>query len=473
MVDMSLSTSHSSHDNQGSDAKTALHLRDPMRETKSSFGFFSDSDILVWLKGLAIDSGYCKASPGSAQQLWNQSLELRKLLLLANDVSPRSKRKLDQFLRGGRFAGASELETKKSDDHVKRICRGHSVSCSTNTDGKNEIFRPQILCSSLMSGNSLTNEDEYRAKQCCPDLTILDDMEKYGAPYKDNSASPLIDADESVHGSSTLSLEKSNFCDATTLKVNDSVDSSDSFSLDEYDSELERALRLLVSSDDDLRRSVTSAHPTTSLSSEERNHKACEILRCLFSDGKYFRRSVPIGRDFQADVPKWIGPVNRNKLYSEDGDSKVSRWLGTLIWPIKGRKCGGATIKAIGKGRPESCSCVSPGSVDCVKHHIHEARLCLQSEIGPAFCSWKFDEMGEFASKSWTLKEQRTFESLVRTNPISNEASFWKLAFKRFPNKRKKSIVSYYYNVFIPRRMSLETRSSLDEIDSDDDSIEV
>ncbi|KAL6145752.1 hypothetical protein ACLB2K_056437 [Fragaria x ananassa] len=467
---MSLTTSQSSRDNQGSEAKTALSMRDQMRETQSPFSFYTDSDILVWLKGLAIDPGYCKPSPGSAPQLWSQSLELRGLLLLGNDFSPRSKRKLDQFLRGGRFSGASELETKNSDDHVKRICRGHSVSGSTNTDVKNEIFRPQ--CSSLMSGNSLTNEDEYRGKQCCPDLTVPDDMEKYGALCKDFSASPLSDTDKSVHGMSSSSVEKSNFCDATALKANDSVDSSYFPRLDYYDSELEKALRLLV--DDKLQLSVTSAHPTASLRSEERNPKASQILRIVFAenpfaDGEYFRRSVPVGRDFQAEVPEWTGPVNRIKIYSEDDDSKVSRWLGTRMWPIKGRQCGGATIKPIGKGRPESCSCVSPGCVDCVKDHIHETRLCLKSEIGPAFCSWKFDEMGEFASESWNSKEQRTFESLVRTNPLSKYDGFWKLAFKRFPDKRKKSIVSYYYNVFIPRRMSLATRSCLDKIVSDDD----
>lgn len=86
---MSLTTSQSSRDNQGSEAKTALSTRDQMRETQSPFSFYTDSDILVWLKGLAIDPGYCKPSPGSAPQLWSQSLELRGLLLLGNDFSPR------------------------------------------------------------------------------------------------------------------------------------------------------------------------------------------------------------------------------------------------------------------------------------------------------------------------------------------------------------------------------------------------
>ncbi|XP_062006162.1 AT-rich interactive domain-containing protein 2-like [Rosa rugosa] len=389
------------------------------------------------------------------------------------------------------------MATRTSDDHrVKRICTGHSVSCLTNTNENNQIFKPQPVCNSNSSGSLLTIEDEYKLKPAY-DLTILDDMRKYGPSCKiypasslmdsDESAhgwtivddmeqygnsckefstSALIDKDESAHGSNKLTPEYSNLCNATSTNVNDSVNSSDSSSLDECDSELERALRLLISSDDDLPRSTPSAHSSSSLRSSNRNSKAAEILRLLFSDGQYFRKSVPIGPGFQAEVPEWTGPVNRKNRYVGDASKK---WLGTRMYPIKRLKNAGADTKSIGKGRPDSCSCVSPGSAGCVKHHIDEARLRLQAEIGPAFRTWKFDEMGEFASKSWTLKEQSTFESLVRKNPLSNEASFWKLAFKRFPNKCRKSIVSYYNNVFITRRMSLQTRSSVDEIDSDDD----
>ncbi|KAL6146145.1 hypothetical protein ACLB2K_056828 [Fragaria x ananassa] len=383
------------------------------------------------------------------------------------------------------------MATKTSDDHrVKRIRTCHSLSCITNKNEDNQIFKPQHVCNSHSSGSlSTTGGDEYKLKPAY-DLTIIDDMRKYGASCKtypapslmdtdnlthgwtivddmeqygdsckDFSSSGLTGKDDSAHGSNKLTPQHSNLCNATSTNVSDLVDSPDSSSLDDCDSELEKALRLLISSDDYLPRSSSSA--------SSRNSKAGEILRLVFSDDQYYRKSVPIGRGFQAEVPEWTGPVNRKNRGAGD-DSK--KWLGTQMYPIKRFQNAGADTKSIGKGRPDSCSCVSPGSVGCVKHHIDEARLHLQAEIGPAFRTWKFDEMGEFASKSWTLKEQSTFESLVRRNPLSDEASFWKLAFKRFPNKCRKSIVRYYYNVFIPRRMSLQSRSSLDdEIDSDDD----
>ena len=176
--------------------------------------------------------------------------------------------------------------------------------------------------------------------------------------------------------------------------------------------------------------------------------------------------SVPIGPNFQAEIPELIGLLDTKSLY----DDNDLRWLGTQIWPIKGEKPSvETTMKTIGKGRPTSCSCISPRSIGCVRYHISESRLRLQKEIGYAFWSWKFDEMGEFASKSWTLEEQTTFKSLMKTNQISSRKNVVKLALKYFPDKCHKSIISYYYNVFILRRMSLQTRALICGIDSDDD----
>ncbi|XP_008242173.1 PREDICTED: uncharacterized protein LOC103340529 [Prunus mume] len=471
---MTLLRSPSGRDNQESAKKPSFPLADQLQKQKSPFGFYTDSDMLVWLKGLALDPCDRKASPDSARQLWKQSLKVRKLLLLGNVVCPRRKRKLHQFLNSSKFAGASGLATEQSYVHtVKKMGRVHSVSCVTNTNANSEIFEPLVLCNSRSSGSLLTFEDEDQHKPGYTDLAIMD-VENIGPYCKDNSASPLIDTDESNNGLNTLSPKNLNFCDATNVNLNDTAESSDSSSLDENSSELECALRSLVSSDDYLPRSIPvreidgSAHHSDPMRSKEQNSKVREAVKIMFSDGGVLRAVVPIGPGFQVEVPEWTGPVDRKNLYGSDGDSKVSRWLGTQTWPIKG-KSAGTIVKELGKGRSDSCSCVSPGSVGCVKHHIHEARLCLQYEIGPAFRSWKFDEMGEFVSASWTSSEQRSFESLVRMNPLSNEASFWRTAFKRFPSKCRKSILNYYYNVFIPRRMSIQTRSSLNEIDSDDD----
>ncbi|KAK4396147.1 AT-rich interactive domain-containing protein 1 [Sesamum angolense] len=130
------------------------------------------------------------------------------------------------------------------------------------------------------------------------------------------------------------------------------------------------------------------------------------------------RKTIPVGPHFQADVPEWSGPVNWSVLiaaYKSDSDN--SKWLGSRVWPIEigNMKTTGRTI---GKGRPNSCCCVSPGFSDCTIRHIVEERLLLQCDLGPAFFSWKFDEMGEQVSNSWSPKEQQTFEKLTRLSPV-------------------------------------------------------
>lgn len=86
---MTLMRSPSGRDNQGSAKKPSFPLADQLQKQRSPFGFYTDSDMLVWLKGLALDPCDRKASPDSAQQLWKQSLKVRKLLLLGNVVCPR------------------------------------------------------------------------------------------------------------------------------------------------------------------------------------------------------------------------------------------------------------------------------------------------------------------------------------------------------------------------------------------------
>lgn len=87
---MALSTSHSRLGYCGSDhEKSSLPVGDQLQERKLSFGIYTDSDILGWLKGLALDPSDPKASPGSTRQLRKQSLEVRKLLLRGNEVCPR------------------------------------------------------------------------------------------------------------------------------------------------------------------------------------------------------------------------------------------------------------------------------------------------------------------------------------------------------------------------------------------------
>ncbi|MED6210113.1 hypothetical protein PIB30_061067 [Stylosanthes scabra] len=175
---------------------------------------------------------------------------------------------------------------------------------------------------------------------------------------------------------------------------------------------------------------------------------------------------IPIGPRFQAEVPRWEGTTTQRQRNCDN-----MKWLGTQDWPIP--EITQSNRMCVGKGRPDSCSCDDPGSIDCVEKHINESRERLELEIGKTFSRWEFDEMGKDASKSWTLEEQKEFESLARSNLQSDETNFWDLAREHFPNKSMKSLINYYYNVYIPRRMSMETRSSSNAVDSDNDQSEV
>lgn len=182
------------------------------------------------------------------------------------------------------------------------------------------------------------------------------------------------------------------------------------------------------------------------------------------------RPVIPIGPGFQAEIPVWIAPTKKGKFYGSPGDSNTLRWLGTGVWPTYSLK---KTVhyKRVGEGRSDSCSCAFPRSINCIKRHTKEARELLEKENNRAFYTWKFDEMGEeVGSKSWTAKEEQRFEALVKKNPLSSSDGFWEFASNAFPRKSEKDLLSYYYNVFLIKRMRLLANSSAaNHIDSDDD----
>ncbi|KAJ4952389.1 hypothetical protein NE237_029221 [Protea cynaroides] len=176
-------------------------------------------------------------------------------------------------------------------------------------------------------------------------------------------------------------------------------------------------------------------------------------------DGQ-LRKHVAVGPQFQAEVPDWTGVPS-------ESDSK---WLGTQVWPlVAGERDMLIEIYPIGKGRQDSCGCRLPGSAECVRFHIAEKRMSLKVELRSAFHHWKFNYMGEEASLSWTLEEERRFEAIVKLNPPSLDVSFWDQIYKCFPNKKRSDLVTYYFNVFLLRRRSYQNRETPNSIDSDDD----
>ncbi|XP_022720519.1 AT-rich interactive domain-containing protein 2-like [Durio zibethinus] len=176
-----------------------------------------------------------------------------------------------------------------------------------------------------------------------------------------------------------------------------------------------------------------------------------------------FRRQVSVGPLFQAELPEWTGMVS-------DTDSK---WLGTQEWPLKGGEHDSlAVTDPIGRGRPDSCGCRIPVSVECIRLHIAEKRMKLKLELGSLFYRWRFDGMGEEVALQWMAEEEKRFKHMVQLESPSLNA-FWPDASKFFPRKTRQDLVSYYFNVFVIRRRSYQNRVTPKSIDSDDDESEL
>ncbi|MCD7453723.1 hypothetical protein HAX54_021955 [Datura stramonium] len=179
---------------------------------------------------------------------------------------------------------------------------------------------------------------------------------------------------------------------------------------------------------------------------------------------KQRRKRIPVGPQFQADIPEWI-----EEIYESD-----SKWLGTRIWPLdkRGEKRMLTDRGPIGKGRQDICGCKSPGSYDCVKFHLFEKRRKIKIDLGSAYYQLKFDAMGEEVALSWSREEERKFQDIVKSNPLSEDKCFWNEIFMFFPNKSRESLVSYYFNVFLLRRRGNQNRTNASNVDSDDDESE-
>lgn len=200
------------------------------------------------------------------------------------------------------------------------------------------------------------------------------------------------------------------------------------------------------------------------------------------------RKLVPIGSDFQAEIPEWDTHGNEQKCISsvdtfvtldqpsqysklEVGDDSrdESRLYGTCIIPMPELGRSENSVERIGAGRI-SCSCEDEGSLQCVKQHIAEAREKLRVNLGQEnFVKLGFCDMGDIVSEKWSEEEELIFHEVVSSNPAILGKNFWDYLSIEFPSKTKKEIVSYYFNVFMLRKRAMQNRSVPLIIDSDDD----
>ncbi|KAK4432306.1 AT-rich interactive domain-containing protein 1 [Sesamum alatum] len=406
-------------------------------QQNSVFGIYSEVEMIARLKELALDPCKPRFAWDNLQQLQNQILRLRKIMVLEDSHIPWRKRKLEQFVKD-KLRAPSGFAMPKQQNRIKlqrQLSHASSVSCLLDSVDSTESLHKRTPFNSLSASSLLTFDDTLPEKHASEN-SFMDNMVHWNLPSKDLSL--MVDSDESVNGSNSSSQEKQNPNDAPSTEINE----------------------------------IRYLSPRTSDGPSRRRRERTLLsirLRNIIGDHLQ-RKAIPIGPRFQADVPQWSNTVNRSILvdtYYRDSDN--AKWLGTQMWPIEIGNME-STGRTIGKGRPNLCRCISPGSVDCIRRHILDKRLLLQCDLGPAFFSWKFDEMGEQVSKSWTLKERQTFESLVQMRSSCKGKNFLKQALKCFSNKCRNDIVSYYFNVYIPQRMSMQARSSsVNQIDTDDE----
>ncbi|CBI34361.3 unnamed protein product, partial [Vitis vinifera] len=198
------------------------------------------------------------------------------------------------------------------------------------------------------------------------------------------------------------------------------------------------------------------------LTPNEQEPENTNTLDDLFPDD-LFLKPIPVGPNFQAEVPEWTGEVT-------ESDSK---WLGTQVWPLENGECSFRIEKdCVGRGKPDSCDCRFSGSVECVRFHIAEKRMKLKLDLGSLFYHWRFDRMGEEISLAWTTEEEKRFKHMIRLNSSLQSPSFWDNALRIFPTKTREALVSYYFNVFLIRRRIYQNRVTPRKIDSDDDELE-
>ncbi|XP_058081914.1 uncharacterized protein LOC131229882 [Magnolia sinica] len=207
------------------------------------------------------------------------------------------------------------------------------------------------------------------------------------------------------------------------------------------------------------------------------------------------RRPVSVGPDHQADVPAWSLPDAKDRsgylnlpapALGADSDADVAfppskmplpipcpqlmedddeNLMGICIMPMPHADNGGN----VGNGRTD-CSCLDKGSVRCVRQHVMEAREKLRAMLGQErFVELGFYDMGEYVGQKWSEEEDRVFQEVVFSNPLSSGKNFWNRLSLVFPTRAKKDLVSYYFNVFMLRRRAEQNRLDPLNIDSDDD----
>ncbi|XP_065860550.1 uncharacterized protein [Euphorbia lathyris] len=253
-----------------------------------------------------------------------------------------------------------------------------------------------------------------------------------------------------------------------------------------------RSLITSSSSDDDILTGV-AAYSYSSIERSEGDHmQRLEPPEDVYSS--YLDRSptrhVPLGPNHQASIPVWVGHFDKNQLQLGDSSGLNSpsllsysnlktysvdeeKQMGICIVPLPdAQSMVDCSYTGGGDSGRTDCTCLDEGSVRCVRQHIQEAREKLKKSLGhEKFVNLGFCDMGEEVRHKWTEEEERVFHAVVYSNPASLGQNFWNHLSQVFSTRSSKEIVSYYFNVFMLRRLAAQNRSNSLDIDSDDDEL--
>uniref|UniRef100_A0A0A9P7Y1 Uncharacterized protein n=1 Tax=Arundo donax TaxID=35708 RepID=A0A0A9P7Y1_ARUDO len=199
------------------------------------------------------------------------------------------------------------------------------------------------------------------------------------------------------------------------------------------------------------------------------------------------RKDVPIGPDHQAEIPEWRPQVSLNvpgasdscadlaygsapisESVPRDNDCESDKWIRHRVTPMPSCSCA---VDWVGDNKID-CGCSDEGSVRCAAQHIMEARKRLKVGLGEdTFRELGLCEMGEDVAQRWTDEEEKLFQKVVSSNPVSLGKNFWDHFSHALPGKTSKELVSYYFNVFMLRERAQQNRSESMHMDSDDDEL--
>ncbi|XP_055826355.1 uncharacterized protein LOC129894725 [Solanum dulcamara] len=199
-----------------------------------------------------------------------------------------------------------------------------------------------------------------------------------------------------------------------------------------------------------------------------------EIYSSLSSNPQ---KMVPIGPDFQAELPEWTPCSNKDKpciegmhkTLSAPSQADENKHAGRTIIPMRKMELLADHVETLGERRVE-CSCEDIGSIRCVRLDIIKAREKLKLALGEeTFVRLGFCDTGEVVSEKWSEEEEELFHEVVLSNPASLGKNFWNHLAIEFPSRSREELVSYYFNVFILRKRAEQNRFDPMNIDSDND----